>query len=95
MRVMGIDFDETFSPVTRLETIRIVRAISACYDASLCLIIHQMDVETAIFHADREGTEFVWPPDSVTIDDVFDVFQLKKALYGLKQAPRAWYNINL
>jgi len=40
--------------------------------------------------------EFIWPPDGVTIDVGFDVYQLKKALYGLKQAPRAWYkNIDL
>ena len=92
MQVMGIDYDETFSPVTRLETIRIVLAIAA----QLCLKIHQMDVETAFLNADLEETEFIWPPDGVTIDEGFDVFQLKKALYGLKQAPRAWYkNIDL
>jgi len=92
MQVMGIDYDETFSPVTRLETVRLVLAIAA----QLCLKIHQMDVETAFLNADLEETEFIWPPDGVTIEEGFEVFQLKKALYGLKQAPRAWYkNIDL
>ena len=76
MQVMGIDYDETFSPVTRLETIRIVLAIAA----QLCLKIHQMDVERAFLNADLEETEIIWPPNGVTIDEGFDVFQLKKAL---------------
>ena len=74
MQVMGIDYDETFSPVTRLETIRIVLAIAA----QLCLKIHQMDVETAFLNADLEEMEFIWPPDGVTIDVGFDVYQLNK-----------------
>ena len=87
LQVLGIDYDETFSPVTRLETVRLVLAIAA----QLCLHIHQMDVETAFLNADLEEIEYIWPPDGVVIDVGFDVFQLKKALYGLKQAPRAWY----
>ena len=92
LQVMGIDYDETFSPVTRLETVRLVLAISA----QLCLKIHQMDVETAFLNADLEEIEYIWPPDGVLIEEGFEVYQLKKALYGLKQAPRAWFkNIDL
>ena len=53
LQVLGIDYDETFSPVTRLETVRIVLAIAA----QLGLKIHQMDVETAFLNADLEEIE--------------------------------------
>ena len=73
LQVLGIDYDETFSPVTRLETLRRVLAIAA----QLCLRIHQTDVETAFLNADLEEIEYIWPPDGVVIDVGFDVFQLK------------------
>ena len=82
LQLMGIDYDETFSPVTRLETVRLILAIAA----QLCLKIHQMDVETAFLNADLDETEYIWPPDGVPIERGCDVYQLKKALYGLKQA---------
>ena len=68
--MLGIDYDETFSPVTRLETVRLVLAIAA----QLCLHIHQMDVETAFLNADLEEIEYIWPPDGVVTDFGFDVF---------------------
>ena len=54
----------TFSPVTRLETLRLILAIAA----QLCLKIHQMDVETAFLNADLDETEYIWPPDGVPIE---------------------------
>ena len=57
LQVMGIDYDETFSPVTRLETVRLILAIIA---AQLCLKIHQMDVETAFLNADLDETESIY-----------------------------------
>ena len=55
LQVLGIDYDETFSPVTRLETVRLVLAIAA----QLCLHIHQVDVETAFLNADLEEIEYI------------------------------------
>ena len=70
LQVLGIDYDRTFSPVTRLETVLLLLAIAA----QLCLHIHQMDVETAFLNADLEEIEYIWPPDGVDIDVGFDVF---------------------
>jgi len=61
---MGIDYDETFSLVTRLESVRLILAIAA----QVCLKIHQMDVETAFLNADLDETEYIWPPDGVPIE---------------------------
>jgi len=55
LQVMGIDYDETFSPVTRLETVRLILAIAA----QLCLKIHQKDVKTAFLIADLDETEYI------------------------------------
>ncbi|GJT92790.1 retrovirus-related pol polyprotein from transposon TNT 1-94 [Tanacetum coccineum] len=86
----GIDFEESFAPVARIEAIRIFIANAATKN----MIIYQMDVKTAFLNGDlqEEG------PLSVSIKGFEDqenpthVYRLKKALYGLKQAPRAWYD---
>ncbi|GJV45175.1 retrovirus-related pol polyprotein from transposon TNT 1-94, partial [Tanacetum coccineum] len=77
----GIDFEESFAPVARLEVVRIFVA----YTAHKYFPIYQMDVKTAsLYVAQPEG--FVDP------DHPEKVYLLRKALYGLKQAPRAWYD---
>ncbi|CAL8078553.1 unnamed protein product [Prunus armeniaca] len=82
----GIDFDETFAPVARLKSVRLLLAI-ACH---LKFKLYQMDVKTAflncILHVYVEQPKGFEDPHHPN-----DMFQLKKALYGLKQAPRAWY----
>nr|GEW48809.1 retrovirus-related Pol polyprotein from transposon TNT 1-94 [Tanacetum cinerariifolium] len=72
----GIDFEESFASVARMEAIRIFLA----YDAHKSFSVFQMDVKTAFLHGSLK--EDVHP---------IHVYKLKKALYGLKQAPRAWY----
>ena len=87
-QVFGIDFDETYSPVIRLTSMRLLFSISA----QLGLKIHQMDVNTAFLHADIQEDIYITPPDGFPLPKGMNCFRLKKALYGLKQAPREWYN---
>ncbi|CAL8138375.1 unnamed protein product [Prunus armeniaca] len=84
----GIDFDETFAPVARLESVRLLLAI-VCH---LKFKLYQMDVKTAFLNGVLNEEVYVEQPKG--FEDPHhpnDVFRLKKALYGLKQAPRAWY----
>ena len=87
-QVEGIDFDETFAPVARIESIRLLCVI-ACY---LKITLFQMDVKGAFLNGVLEEEVFVEQPKGFE-NPYFPnhVFKLKKALYGLKQAPRAWY----
>jgi len=87
-QVEGIDFDETFAPVARLESIRLLLAI-ACV---LGFKLHQMDVKSAFLNGFLNEEAYVEQPKGFE-DPHFPnhVYKLKKALYGLKQAPRAWY----
>ncbi|CAM8921066.1 unnamed protein product [Rhodiola kirilowii] len=87
-QIEGINFDETFTSVARLEAIRLLLAV-ACY---LNFKLFQMDVKSAflngliceeVYVAQPKGFEDPHYPDHV--------YKLKKALYGLNQAPRAWY----
>ncbi|CAL8083514.1 unnamed protein product [Prunus armeniaca] len=84
----GIDFDETFAPIARLESVRLLLAI-ACH---LKFKLYQMNVKTAFLNGILHEEAYVEQPKG--FEDPHhpnDVFRLKKALYGLKQAPRAWY----
>ena len=84
----GINYDETFAPVARLEAIRMFLA----YAAHKKFKVFQMDVKSAFLNGELEEEVFVEQPPGF-IDPSFPnhVYQLDKALYGLKQAPRAWY----
>ncbi|CAH9114878.1 unnamed protein product [Cuscuta europaea] len=85
----GIDFDETFAPVARLEAIRIFLAYAAYNNIK----VYQMDVKSAFLNGDLEEEVYVeQPPGFVILTQSSCVYKLKKALYGLKQAPRAWYD---
>ena len=85
----GIDFDETFAPVARLESIRLLLAI-ACH---IKFKLYQMDVKSAFLNGYLQEEVFVQQPKGFQ-DPKFPehVYHLRKALYGLKQAPRAWYD---
>lgn len=87
-QVEGIDFDETFAPVARLEYIRILLAV-AC---TLGFKLHQMDVKSTFLNGLLQEEVYVEQPKGF-VDPKFPhyVYKLHKALYGLKQAPRAWY----
>ncbi|GJZ93950.1 retrovirus-related pol polyprotein from transposon TNT 1-94 [Tanacetum coccineum] len=85
----GIDFEESFAPVARIEAIRIFIANAATKN----MIIYQMDVKTAFLNGDLQEEVFVIQPEGFEDqDNPTHVYRLKKALYGLKQAPRAWYD---
>nr|GEW79773.1 hypothetical protein [Tanacetum cinerariifolium] len=86
----GIDFEESFAPVARLEAIRIFLA----YVAQKNMVVYQMDVKTAFLNGNLREEVYVSQPDGfVDSDKPNHVYKLKKALYGLKQAPRAWYDM--
>ncbi|GJR67104.1 retrovirus-related pol polyprotein from transposon TNT 1-94 [Tanacetum coccineum] len=85
----GIDFEESFAPVERIEAIRIFIAKTA----SKNMTIYQMDVKTAFLNGELNEEVYVSQPKGfVDPDHPTHVYRLKKALYGLKQDPRAWYN---
>ncbi|GJT94161.1 retrovirus-related pol polyprotein from transposon TNT 1-94 [Tanacetum coccineum] len=85
----GIDFEESFAPVARMEAIRIFLA----YAAHKSFTVFQMDVKTAFLHGTLKEDVYVCQPEGfIDADHPSHVYKLKKALYGLKQAPRAWYD---
>nr|GEV95155.1 retrovirus-related Pol polyprotein from transposon TNT 1-94 [Tanacetum cinerariifolium] len=86
----GIDFEESFAPVARLEALRIFLA----YAAHKNMVVYQMDVKTMFLNGNLREEVYVSQPNGfVDQDNPNHVYKLKKALYGLKQAPRVWYDI--
>ncbi|GJS69156.1 retrovirus-related pol polyprotein from transposon TNT 1-94, partial [Tanacetum coccineum] len=89
-REEGIDFEESFAPVARIESIRILFA----YATHKNMVVFQMDVKMAFLNRILKEEVYVSQPKGfVNQDHPNHVFRLKKALYGLKQAPRAWYDM--
>lgn len=87
-QIEGVDFDETFAPVARLESIRLLLGV-ACI---LKFKLYQMDVKSAFLNGYLNEEAYVEQPKGFVDPTHPDhVYRLKKALYGLKQAPRAWY----
>nr|GEX90849.1 retrovirus-related Pol polyprotein from transposon TNT 1-94 [Tanacetum cinerariifolium] len=85
----GIDFEEFFALVARMEAIRIFLACAA----HKSFIVFQMDVKTAFLQGLLKKDVYVCQPEGfIDADHPSHVFKLKKALYGLKQAPRSWYD---
>ena len=84
----GIDYDETYAPVARMEAIRMLLAFASHKSFKL----FQMDVKCAFLNGFIDEEVYVkQPPGFENKDFPNHVFKLTKALYGLKQAPRAWY----
>nr|GEW02614.1 retrovirus-related Pol polyprotein from transposon TNT 1-94 [Tanacetum cinerariifolium] len=84
----GIDFEESFSHVARIEAIRIFKANAS----SKNMTIYQMDVKTSFLNGELKEEVYVSHPEGfVDPNHPTHVYRLKKALYGLKHAPRAWY----
>ncbi|KAH9651797.1 Integrase catalytic domain-containing protein [Citrus sinensis] len=84
----GIDFNEIFSPVVRLTTVRVVLAMCATFD----LHLEQLDVKTAFLHGELEEEIYMLQPEGFAEKEKENlVCRLNKSLYGLKQAPRCWY----
>lgn len=85
----GMDFSDTFAPVARHDTIRILLALAAQFEWR----IYQLDVKSAFLNGWLNEEIFVEQPEGYEVKgQVHKVYLLRKALYGLKQAPRAWYN---
>ncbi|GKA12527.1 integrase, catalytic region, zinc finger, CCHC-type containing protein [Tanacetum coccineum] len=87
---VGIDFEESFAPVARIEAIRIFIANAS----SKNMIIYQMDVKIAFLNGELKEEVYVSQPEGF-VDPYHPtyVYRLKKALYGLKKAPRAWLSL--
>lgn len=88
-QVFGVDFFDTFAPVARLDTIRMLLAIAVQKQWK----IYHLDVKSAFLNGFLEEEIYVEQPEGFVAKGHEDkVYFLKKALYGLKQAPRAWYS---
>ena len=84
----GIDYEETFTPVVRLEAIRMLLAYASCNNFKL----FQMEVKSAFLNGFISEEVYVKQPPGFKNNSLPNhVFKLTKALYGLKQAPRTWY----
>jgi hypothetical protein len=86
---LGIDYDDTFSPVVKTATIRLILSLTASQRWNL----HQLDVQNVFLHAILEE-EVYMKQSSDFVSKEFPSYHCKldKVLYGLKQAPRAWYS---
>jgi hypothetical protein len=84
----GIDYEESFAPVARLEAFRILLAFSVAKGFKL----YQIDVKSVFLNGFLDEEVFVkQPPGFESVEFPHKVYRLRKALYGTKQAPRAWY----
>jgi hypothetical protein len=86
-QVQGIDYDETFSPVAMLKSIRVILAIAAYFD----YVIWQMDVKTTFLNGILEEDMYMIQPEGfVDPNNARKICKLKKSIYGLKQASQSW-----
>src|SRR3954464_14851537 len=84
----GEDYFDTYSPVARLTTIRVLLSLAASYGP----IVHQMDVKTAFLNGELEEEIYMDQPDGFVVkSEERKVCKLLKSLYGLKQAPKQWH----
>jgi hypothetical protein len=88
-QVEGIDFEETFSPVSRMEAIRLIIS----YACSKNIKVYQMDVKSTFLNGDLEEEVYIEQLEGFQLTQKEEyVCKLKKSLYRLKQAPRVWYS---
>jgi hypothetical protein len=84
----GKDFFDTYSPIARMTTIRVLLSLAASY----VLLIHQMDVKTSFLNGELDEEIYMEQPDGFVVkDQESKVWKLLKSLYGLKQAPKLWH----
>jgi hypothetical protein len=84
----GIDFDEIFSPVVKMTSIRTILSLVVVED----LHLEQLDVKTTFLHGDLEEEIYMQQPQGYEVKGKENLLcKLNKSLYGLKQAPRQWY----
>lgn len=85
----GVDYDEVFSPVARIETVRMLLALAAHRRWK----VYHLDVKSAFLNGDIHEDVYVEQPRGFEVcGEEHKVYKLRKALYGLKQAPRSWYS---
>ena len=85
--MFGLDYEETFSPVVRFESIRFLLAMGTLHQLQL----HQMDVSTAFLHGELTEEVYMRQPDGFTEPGKEHlVCYLRRNIYGLKQSPRCW-----
>jgi hypothetical protein len=83
----GVDFEEVFAPVARMESVRVLLILAAHNNWP----VHHMDVKSAFLNGDLGEEVYVsQPPGFIKSGEEKKVYRLHKALYGLRQAPRAW-----
>jgi hypothetical protein len=88
-QIERIDFEETFSPVARMEAIRLLLA----YACSKNVKVYQMDVKSSLLNGELEEEVYIEQPEGFQLLENTDyVCKLKNDVYGLKQAPREWYS---
>ncbi|GKD15598.1 zinc finger, CCHC-type containing protein, partial [Tanacetum coccineum] len=84
----GIDYFDTYAPVARITTIRLLLALAAIHN----LVIHQMDVKTTFLNGDLDEEVYMKQPEGFVMPgNEHKVCKLVKSLYGLKQAPKQWH----
>ena len=88
-QIFGKDYYDTYAPVARLSSLRLVYALSVLYGAEL----YMLDVNTAFLNASLKEDVYINPPAGYGDIPKGCVLKLEKALYGLKQSPREWNNM--
>lgn len=84
----GINYTETFSPVSKKDSLRIIMSLVTCFDMDS----HRMDVKIALLNGDLEEDVYMKQPEGFSSSDgEYLVCKLKKSVYGLKQASHQWY----
>ncbi|KAK8946465.1 hypothetical protein KSP39_PZI006353 [Platanthera zijinensis] len=84
----GLDYEETFSPVAKLNTVRVLLSVAVHRQWPLL----QLDVKNAFLNRDLQETVYMQQPPGFETTGESQVCHLRKALYGLKQSPRAWFD---
>ncbi|GMK54928.1 hypothetical protein CspeluHIS016_0115140 [Cutaneotrichosporon spelunceum] len=87
-QIQGVDYDESYAPVARMSSLRLLFTIAAVHDLEL----GQVDVEGAYLNGSIEEEIYLAPPAGVKLSDPkADIFRIKGSLYGLKQSGRVWW----